>query len=106
MVGLMLASGITASARDSGAVLLNQNVVVHGTTLPPGRYHVRWESHSPEATVEFTNGSKVVLSTNGKYEDRGRAYSRNMIVTETATDGTQRLMEVRFAGSSKVLTFD
>jgi len=106
VVALLLASGIVALASDSGLVVLNHDVVVHGKTLPAGRYQVRWTTDSPTATVEFKNRNNVVLSTEGVFVDRGRAYARNQYVTDAGTDGTAKLLEVRFAGSSKVLTFN
>jgi hypothetical protein len=106
LVGLLLASGITALASESGVVVLQQDVVVHGRTLPAGKYMVRWTTHSPEATVEFTHRADVVLSTEGTYVDRGQTYRHNMYVTETGANGTQKLLEIRFAGSNKVLTFN
>jgi predicted lysophospholipase L1 biosynthesis ABC-type transport system permease subunit len=108
LVGLLLASGIAALAESnySGPVKLNQDVIVHGKTLLAGKYRVRWTTHSPEATVEFTQRKGVVLSTEGTYVDRGHKYKQNMYVTDTSANGTPRLVEVRFAGSSKVLTFN
>ncbi len=107
-MALLLASGIAAWAgsNHSGSVKFQQDVVVHGKTLTAGNYRVRWTTHSPEATVEFTHRHGAVLSTEGTYVDRGQTYPQNMYVTETGADGTQRLLEVRFAGSSKVLTFN
>jgi hypothetical protein len=108
LVGLLLASGIAALAESnySGPVKLNQDVIVHGKTLPAGKYRVRWTTHSPEANVEFTQRNSVVVSTEGTYVDRGHKYHQNMYVTDTAANGTLRLVEVRFAGSSRVLTFN
>jgi ketosteroid isomerase-like protein len=67
---------------------------------------VRWEASSPQAAVEFSRGHKVVLSTEGKIEDRGKKYDSNSIVYHTASDGTITIGEIRFAGSSQVLVFN
>ena len=89
LVALLLASGIAASAESSysGPMKLVQDVLVHGKTLPAGKYRVRWTSHSPEATVEFTQRNDVVVSTEGTYVDRGHRYNQNMYVTDTGPDG-------------------
>ena len=104
-VALLLASSIPSLAKNSRSVDLNHDVVLSGTTLPAGNYIVRWEAQSPRATVEFTRGHKVVLSTECKFEDRGKKYRSDMVVYHTAEDGTSTLNEIRFAGSSEVLVF-
>ena len=103
---LLLASGIPGLAKDSRTVALTHDAVLSGKTLPAGKYLVQWEAHSPLATVEFARGHKVVLSTEGRFEDRGKKYHSNMIVYDTASDGTSTISEIRFAGSSEVLVFN
>jgi hypothetical protein len=56
--------------------------------------------------VEFARGRKVVLSTEGRFEDRGKKYNSNTVVYDTAADGTMTISEIRFAGSSEVLVFN
>jgi len=103
---LLLASGIPSFAKSSRTVTLTRNVVLNGTTLPAGDYAVRWEAHSPQATVEFARQHKVVLSTEGKLEDRGKKYDSDAILYRTAEDGAATIKEIRFAGSSEVLVFN
>lgn len=103
---LFLASGISSAAKESRNLALNQDAVLSGTTLPAGKYIVRWEAHSPGATVEFARGHQVVLSTECKLEDRGTKYSSNSVMYDTAADGTRTIGEIRFAGSSEVLVFN
>ena len=105
-VALLLASGIPALAKDSRAVTLSHDVVLNGTTLPAGKCSVRWETHSPEATVEFVQHHKVVLSTEGRVEERSKGYDHDAVVYNTAPDGTMSLVEIRFAYSNKVLVFN
>jgi hypothetical protein len=124
-VALLLASGIPALATHSATVTLSHDVVLNGTSLPAGKYTVRWETDSPEATVEFVQHHKVVLSTEGKVEERFRGYDRNVVVNtgskieertnaydrdavvyNTASDGTMSLVEIHFAYSNKILVFN
>jgi len=102
---VLLATTMPGMAKDSRTVSLTRNVVLSGTTLPAGRYVIRWQTHSPRATVEFAQGHKVVLSTEGTFEDRGKKYDANMVVCDTAADGTMTISEIRFSGSSQVLVF-
>jgi len=103
---LLLAFTLPGLAKDSRTVTLNRDVVLSGKTLPAGQYVVRWVTHSPQAIVEFARDHKVLLSTEGKFEDRGKKYDSNMIVYETAADGAATISEIRFAGSSQVLVFN
>ncbi len=106
---LVLASGIPASAQSSkGArtVSFLHGFVLNGTTIPAGKCSVRWQTHSPEATVDFVRGHQVVLSTEGKVEQRSKSYDRDSVVYNTASDGTMSLVEIRFAYSNKVLVFN
>jgi hypothetical protein len=56
--------------------------------------------------VEFAQRHKVVLSTEGRCEDRGKKYYSNVVVYDTASDGSRTISEIRFAGSSEVLVFN
>ena len=104
---------------------LSHDLVLNGTTLPAGQYNVRRETHSPEATVEFVQHQKVILSTDGRFEERFRGYDRNVVVNtgskieertnaydrdavvyNTASDGTMSLVEIHFAYSNKILVFN
>ena len=108
-VALFLASGIPAlanSSEGSRTVKFVYGFVLNGTTIPAGKCSVRWQTHSPEATVEFVRHHEVLLSAEGKVEKRSKAYDRNAVVYDTASDGTMSLVEIRFAGSDKVLVLN
>jgi hypothetical protein len=105
-LGLLLAASIPALAKNSGTVTLHRNVVLSGTTLSAGQYTIQWETHSPEATVRFVQDHKVVLSTEGKVEQRDKSYDRNAVVFNAVPDGSMSLSEIRFAGSREVLVFN
>jgi hypothetical protein len=105
-VTLVLASGYPGFAKNSRTVALTQDVVLSGTTLAAGKYVVRWEAQSVQATVEFARGNKVVLSTKCKFEDHGKKYDSDSVVYDTAAGGASTITEIRFAGSSQVLVFN
>ena len=105
-VALLLASGIPALAKNSRTVTLHRDAVLGGTTLSAGQYTIEWETHSPEATVRFVQHHKLVLSTEGRVEQRDKSYDRNTVVCNAVTDGSVSLMEIRFAGSKQVLVFN
>jgi hypothetical protein len=101
---LLLAAGIPAWAANSQKVVFHHDFVLNGTTVPAGKYQVRW--NSPEGTVNFVQQNKVVLSTEGRLEKRARSYDRDGAVYNTNPDGTMSLVEIRSAYSNKVLTFN
>jgi hypothetical protein len=102
-VGLLLACGIPALAKDARTVTLSHDVVLNGTTLSAGKCSVEWQTHSPEATVEFVRHHKVVVATEGRVEERPTTYNRDAVVYNTASNGTISILEFRFANSNKVL---
>ena len=105
-VALLLASGIPALATHSATVTLSHDLVLNGTSLPGGQYTVWWETNSSGATIEFVQHHKVVLSTEGRVEERSKGYDHDAVVYNTASDGTMSLVEIRFAYSNKVLVFN
>ena len=105
-VTLLLACSIPIFAKNSRTVALTHDAVLSGKTLPAGTYVVEWQAHSPQATVEFIQDHKVVFTAAGKLEDRGKKYYPNQVVYDTASDGTNSIFEIRFAGSSEVLVFN
>jgi len=105
-VALLLAAGIPGLAANARFVTLRHDAVLSGTSLSAGEYNIRWETHSPEASVQFVRRHKVVLSTKGKVEARNKSYDRDTVVFNVAADGSFSLVEIRFAGSSGVLVFN
>lgn len=66
-----------------------------GTTkLAPGEYVIRWETHSPEATVTFLRNRKVAGKLMGKVVEHDRKYEQNVIVDGPGPDGSCQLMEI------------
>ena len=104
-LGLFLAAGIPALAKNARTVNLQHDVVMQGTSLPAGKYSVEWQTHSPEASVQFLQHHKVVLATEGRVEQRKQAYDRDAVVYDLAPDGSMSIAEIRFADSNKVLVF-
>ena len=106
VLSLILTGSIMASAKDSHSVLLNHDATVGASHLASGSYDIKWVSHSPEATVTFMRGSKVVATVEGKVEDRGKAFHDNQIVYNEAANGQRTIKEIRFRGLSEVIVFN
>jgi hypothetical protein len=105
-MGLIVVAGAAAKPKDSKDVLLPYDVTVAGSHLASGRYAIQWQSQSPEATVTFLHGSKVVATAEGKVVDRGTKYGANQVVYSDAGNGARAIQEIRFRGSSEVLVFN
>jgi len=105
-VALLLSAAIPGLAANSGTVTLRHDAVLSGKSLSAGKYNLQWETHSPEATVQFVRGHKVVLSTEGRVEERDKSYDNDAVVYSAAPDGSLSLVEIRFARSNKVIVFN
>ena len=105
-LGLTLAAGISASAKEARTIDFEHAVVLQGKKVPVGWYKVEWQTHSPEATVQFSHGRKLVATTGGRVELRDKPATCDSVLYETAPDGSMTLLEIRFAGSNKVLVIN
>ena len=105
-VVLVLTAGAPGFAKSARTVALASDLAISGTMLPAGRYAIRWEAHSLQPTVEFVQGKKVILSTQGTFEDRGEKSLSDSVLYDTASNGTATIREIRFAGSSEVLVLE
>ena len=63
---LVLAFAMTASAaafaNNSHKLTLRHDVMLKATHLEPGEYTIRWDSHSPGATVTIAKKKNVVAT--------------------------------------------
>ncbi len=105
-IACFVAVSAAATARDFKSVLLNYDATVAGTQLQSGKYIVKWETHSPQATVSFVRGNKVVATVEGKVVDRGTKFGSDSVMYDDAADGARVIREIRFKGSSEVIEFN
>ncbi len=105
-LAFIVAASVTAQSKDSANVVLHYDAAVAGTHLASGSYDLKWQIRSPEATVSFLHGKKVVATAAGKVVDRGTRYSSNQVVYELAADGSRVIHEIRFRDSSEVIVFN
>jgi len=105
-VACVIPSFANGSNSHTRTINLTRNVVVAGTTLAPGKYTMRWETHSPEATIEFVRHNAVLASVAGRLEQREKKYPQNEIVYNKAPNGSMSVDEIRFGGSNEALVFN
>ena len=105
-MAFFVVAGAAAKAKDLRNVVLHSDAMVAGTHLARGSYDVQWQTHSPDATVSFLQGSKVVATAQGKVVDRGTKYKSNGVLFDETADGPRVIRELRFKGSSEVIEFN
>jgi hypothetical protein len=90
--------------RGSRSFTLSSGVILNRTRMV-GDFVIRWESYVPEAKVKFLQDDLLVTSADGTWVDRGIKNQHDAFVYQRNPDGTHTLLEIRFAGMSKVLVF-
>ncbi len=105
-IACFVVASFAATPRDSKSVLLNFDATVSGSQLASGKYNVKWQSHSPEATVSFMRGNKVVATVEGKVVDRGTRFATDSVLYDESANGGRIIREIRFKGSSEVIEFN
>ena len=103
-VALALAVVGPAFAGESRHVDLGKGVTIDGNQLTAGKYKVSWDSNKPQTTVTFKH-KKSIVSTTGNIVERPQAYDNDSVVYSVDDSGNTTLVEIRFAGSKKVLSF-
>lgn len=91
--------------RGSRTFILSSPVRLNGTEMPLGEFVIRWESYVPNAKVKFLQNDDLVVTADGRWVDRGIKNERNAFVYQKRGDGSRNLLEIRFAGMSRVLVF-
>jgi hypothetical protein len=105
LVALTFVAVAAAKPKDSKDLVLRYEATIAGAHLASGDYNVSWKTHSPEATITFMQGKKVVATVEGKVVDRGTRYSVNQVLYTEGQGGGRQIQEIRFRGSSEVIVF-
>jgi len=105
-LAVFLLASPSAFAKDSKTIDFTHTTSLGGVALTPGHYEISWVSHSPEATVTVKSGRKVLGTTEARWVERNHAYESNAVVEDARSDGSKWVMELRFAGKTKVLVFE
>ncbi len=105
-MAFLVAASAAAKTKHADDVVIGQDATVAGAHLASGSYDIRWETHSPDATVSFVHGGKVVATAEGKVVDAGKKSSANEVLYDQGADGGQVIREIRFVGSSEAIVFN
>ena len=104
-LAILLMAVLSPVAHSARTVKLAYSASVSGKELAAGVYDVTWQTHSPEATVNFAQKNEVVATVEGKWVDRDTKYQANAVVYSNNPDGSRTILEVRFAGLKGALVF-
>jgi hypothetical protein len=64
------------------------------------------ELNSPEATVKFLKGRRVIATVRGKWEKRDFVPKWNAIISQVKERGPETLIEIQWSDTNKVLVLD
>jgi hypothetical protein len=104
-LGILLMAALSAVAENARTLKVPYSASLKGKQLAAGEYKVTWQTHSPEATVNFMQKKAVVATVEGKWVDRDTKYEANAVVYSNNPDGSRTILEVRFAGLKGALVF-
>ena len=105
MIVLTLSLG-AAAAGGKTTIKLFQSAALNGKTLAAGEYKVKWQRHSAEADVTFSQGKKEITTVRGKFVEREHPSPYNAVITKLNGDGTQTITELRFEGKKEALVLN
>jgi cell division protein FtsN len=94
-----------AFRRGSRSLTVMSGLTLNGASMPAGDYTVSWESYISDATVKVVRGDQVVATTDGKWVKHGVRYPHDAYMYRRNSDGSQTLIEIRFAGMDQALVF-
>ena len=103
---VVVLAAASAFAKDQRNITLKHPASVNGTAVPAGSYKVTWSAESGDPTVNFIKGKETVASAQAKWVDRNSKYDNDSVLYSTESDGSQKIIEIRFAGKSQVLVFE
>jgi uncharacterized protein YfaP (DUF2135 family) len=104
-LAILLMAALSAVAQNARTLKVPYSAALKGKQLAAGEYKVTWQTHSPEATVNFMQKKAVVATVEGKWVDRDTKYEANAVVYSNNPDGSRTILEVRFAGLKGALVF-
>jgi hypothetical protein len=102
---ILLIAALTGSAKNARTLTLRTPVTLQGTEINAGQYEVSWVSHSPTATITFTQNNTTVATAEGKWVDGEVKYPTDAVLYTNNADGSHTLMEIRLGGTNRALVF-
>jgi hypothetical protein len=106
-VAPIMAAEKGSAEKGSGRFVVSRTLVAAGTEIKAGEYDVKWMSHSPEATVEFTPvGKPQGVKVQGKIVGVDKKFDFDSIGIAKDPSGRETLKELQFSGKKMKIVFD
>ena len=106
-VAPIMAADNGAAEKGSGRFVVPRTLVAAGTEIKAGEYDVKWMSHSPEATVEFTPiGKPQGIKVQGKIVGVDKKFEFDSIGIAKDKSGREAIKELQFNGKKMKIVFD
>jgi hypothetical protein len=103
---LLAVVSIMAAEKGSGRFVVDRTLIAAGTEIKAGEYDVKWESHSPEVTVEFTPvGKPQGVKVQGKIEAVNKKFDSNTLAIAKDASGRELIKELQFGGKKMKIVF-
>ncbi|HEX9639258.1 MAG TPA: hypothetical protein VGB99_17115 [Acidobacteriota bacterium] len=93
-----------ALAKSAGEIELNRPTQLGAEQIEPGRYTIRWQTHSPEATVTVVQDGRSVATVEAQVVEQEKEFQNTRILVIHGPDGDV-LKELGFSGSRQFLVF-
>lgn len=106
VLGLTAMAVVPAFGMNKHRVTIFHDVTLGKTKLAAGEYLVKWETHSPEATVTIQGYGKIQGTAMGKVVEHREKFDQDTIVDAPGENGSRRLVEIRFGGTNKSIVFE
>jgi ferredoxin len=92
-------AGKESVEKGSGKIVVDQIIFAAGTKIKAGEYDVKWESHGPDVTVEFTPiGKAQGVKVPGRIVEVNEKFDSDSMVIAKDPDGRNVMKELKFSG--------
>ena len=103
---LLAVAPLMAAEKGSGRFTVDRTLIAAGTEIKAGEYDVKWESNSPEVTVEFTPiGKPEGVKVQGKIEAVNKKFDFNSLGIAKDQSGREVIKELQFGGKKMKIVF-
>jgi len=107
VIVLMILFGVSVSARtfNTKKFYLHFPSSVRGVQIPAGVYDLSWANEGNVVDVTFSKDGHFVGSARGTWVKHGSKYPDDAALLQLNEDGTHSLIEIRFSGQKRTITF-
>jgi hypothetical protein len=85
---------------------LREAVILNGAQVPAGLYDLIWETQGAKARVTLQKDGKFIATAEGDFVKSGMKFVQDAAVLRENPDGTEALVEIRIAGSTKAIVLN